>query len=481
MLSVHRSPYAGHWYPADAAALRELLANIDEKSRVRAASCPLKDALAFVVPHAGLVYSGTVAAAVYRYIHKSQPKRVIILGFSHSRRVRGIGIPDVDSYINPLGELVVDREAVDWLAGGIFRVMPEDELCDHSVEIQLPLLAASVPDTSLVPLYVGYLNQDQLAEAGRRIAGLAGNGTVILASSDFTHYWRAFHYTPFEVDGRIAERLEELDQRLMEAAGSLDPELFQRDLDSLNSTLCGYLPISLLLATLRAWAKEEVFQTTLDYQTSGELCGDYLHSVSYAALAYFPYSSFLLDLLEQQTLLSSARRTLEVWVRARNAGMRDLEGGSSLLALRTGVFVSLHRQGELRGCVGRIAGRKPLASSVADMAVAAASMDSRFTPLRPEELADCEIEISVLSPLKRIAAPDRFELGLHGVRLEVEDRCGVLLPQVALRGHWDRERFLAAVAQKAGLSPAAIHDPETRLHIFRAQVFAEQPEPTPGA
>ena len=476
MLSVHRSPYAGHWYPADAVELRELLAAINEKSRLRTWSCPLHGALAFVVPHAGLVYSGTVAASVYRYLQSWRPRRVVLLGFSHSRPLRGIGIPDIDSYLSPLGELALDREAADSFAGGFFRRMPEGELCDHSIEIQLPLLAASVPDARLVPLYVGHLSPEELAEAGRRIAGLAGNGTVILASSDFTHYGRAFHYTPFAVDDRIAERLEDLDERLMESAGSLDPESFRKDLESMGSTLCGYLPVSLLLATLRAWAREEVFQTTLDYQTSVELTGDYHHSVSYAALAYFPYSSFLLDSDDRQTLLSGARQTLELRVRDRSAAVNDIEGGSQRLALRTGVFVSLHRRGELRGCVGRIAGRGTLAASVPEMAVAAASLDSRFDPLRPEELPDCEIEISVLSPLKRIASPWDFELGVHGVRLQAKGRCGVLLPQVARRGRWDRERFLAAVAQKAGLSPDAIRDPETRIHIFRAQVFAEQRE-----
>ena len=476
MLSVHRSPYAGHWYPADAAELRNLLAEIDQRSRARAAACPLQGALAFVVPHAGLIYSGTVAAAVYRCLRDARPRRVVLLGFSHSRPLRGIGIPDLDCYAGPLGELAVDREAANSLAGGIFRPMPENALCDHSVEIQLPLLAGSVPEAHLVPLYVGHLSGDEFAEAAKRIAGLAGNGTVILASSDFTHYGRAFHYTPFEADDRIAERLEDLDQRLMEAAGSLDPAFFQRDLDTLHSTLCGHLPVSLLLATLRAWGREEVFQTTLDYQTSGEMTGDYGHSVSYAALGYFPYSSFLLDPMDQQTLLAGARRTLEHWVRDRDTRLHEIEGGSQRLALRTGVFVSLHRHGELRGCVGRIAGRNTLAAAVPEMAVAAASMDSRFTPLRREELADCEIEISVLSPLKRVDSAEDFELGVHGVRLEVNGRCGVLLPQVALRGHWDRGRFLAAVAQKAGLAPSAIHDPETRIHIFRAQVFAEQRE-----
>ena len=143
----------------------------------------------------------------------------------------------------------------------------------------------------------------------------------------------------------------------------------------------------------------------------------------------------------------------------------------------SGAFVTLNKQGELRGCIGNIIGQKPLYQTVRDMAIESATADPRFQPVTKEELKDINIEISVLSPLRKISDISEFELGRHGVIVKKGWNQGVFLPQVALETGWSKEEFLSNLcAHKAGLSPDAWKDPKTEIHIFSAIVFSEKQE-----
>lgn len=140
-----------------------------------------------------------------------------------------------------------------------------------------------------------------------------------------------------------------------------------------------------------------------------------------------------------------------------------------------GVFVSLHRQGRLRGCIGYLEAVKPLLQAVQEMAAAAAFHDPRFPPLRPEELPDLEIEISVLSPMRPIKNIEDIEVGKHGLYVQKGLERGLLLPQVATQYHWDRLTFLRQTCGKACLPQDAWKEPDTRIFVFTAEVFGEQP------
>lgn len=472
MTTAHVTPFAGSWYPARRAELETLLDTLFDASLQRTGDDLLPHPLAFVVPHAGLVYSGTVAAAAYRNLQAARPRRVFILGFAHSGGRPGVSIPDVTAFQTPLGEVEVDSAAVRALAASVpFAMTPEGRVCDHSVEIQLPLLQRAVPGTPVVPLYVGPLDARQRTAAAQALAQIVQPGDVLLASSDLTHYGRAFGYQPFPVDEDTPDRLRDLDYRAIEAAGSLDPKLFLASLRDTGATVCGYDPIALLLATLSLLDGEEIFQQTLDYQTSAEIAGGYEHSVSYGALGYFRADSFCLGPEDRQALLASAGETLR---RLRETGQRAAippAGAGTALRRRAGVFVSLHADGELLGCIGNFAGPQPLAEQVPEMALAAALDDPRFWP-HTRLPAALDVEISVLTPMKRIRDWTAFHLGRDGVVMEAEDRRGLLLPQVAHSGSWTPARFLDALAQKAGLPPGAYRDPQTRLSVFRAQVFS---------
>jgi MEMO1 family protein len=471
MASVHNSPYSGSWYPGAVPELQELLASVEEESRRRTGPALLPNPSGFLVPHAGLKYSGTVAAAVYRHIRAHRPERILLLGFSHHGGPRGVSLPDIEAYATPLGTMRVDGETVQHLlCHPVFHKAPEERVCDHSVEIQLPLLQQAAPDARIVPLYVGLLSDAERRGAADILAKIAGPRSLLVASSDLTHFGREFGYQPFRVDGQIAENLRNLDRDVMDAAGSLDCALFLETLRETGSTVCGRAPVALLLDTLARIGPEEIFQQTLDYQTSGEITGDFAHSVSYGALGYFPASSFLLGAEEQDLLLRAARDTLGRFTAAGDRRGVPPEHVTPPLTWRAGVFVTLHQAGKLRGCIGHPEGRETLARAVPELTLAAALDDPRFPPVSAAD-ADIDIEISVLTPLKRIAGRDAFRLHEHGAHLTCGTHCSLLLPQVTRDRDWSAAQFWDALARKSGRSGSIYDDTATRLHVFRAQVI----------
>jgi AmmeMemoRadiSam system protein B/AmmeMemoRadiSam system protein A len=470
---THASPYSGSWYPGEPAELKALLGELWDKSEERTGPCLLAGGCAFITPHAGLVYSGAVAAAVYRHVERERPQRVLLAGFSHRGSPPGIWIPKVDAYETPLGRVAVDRELVGALtAAEPFRKTAESKVCDHSIEIQLPLLQKAAPEARVVPLYVSHLEPEERQAAARKLAGCLTPGTVLIASSDLTHFGKAFHYEPFPVDSRVADKLRKLDYEVLEAAGSLREELFLETLRETGATVCGAGPIALLLATVRYLDRAgEIFQEVLDYQTSGEMTGDFHHSVSYGAAGFFPQAAFELNTQEQQAVLELARRTLAAYQKTGQGIVPSLPPtGLAGLARRAALFVTLHKNGELRGCLGRSAAFESIESVVPEMTMAAALEDSRFDPVSPSETG-LEIEVSILSPMKRIAGRGDFRVNEHGALLKAGGRQGLLLPQVATERGWSAERFFRALAEKAGAGPGVYSDPATRIYVFRAQVI----------
>jgi AmmeMemoRadiSam system protein A len=268
----------------------------------------------------------------------------------------------------------------------------------------------------------------------------------------------------------VGQQLLMLDSRVIEAAGSLDHTLFLDTLHELGSTVCGREPIALLLETLGFMTGEDVFQRTLDYQTSGDLTGDFEHTVSYGSLGYFRADSFRIDEEAQRALLTSARATLQ---RLSATGERKAippVAANPALARHAAVFVSLHRGRELFGCVGTVTAAEPLAEAVPNLTLEAALDDPRF-PRRASVPDELSIEISVLTPMKQIRDWRSFQIGRHGAYLELGERSALLLPQVASHGAFTQSSFLEALSRKACAGPGAYRDPRARLSVFLAQVI----------
>jgi AmmeMemoRadiSam system protein B/AmmeMemoRadiSam system protein A len=463
MLAAHKSPFSGQWYPEDGAELEFLLAERFAESERRTGSFLFSGALGYIVPHAAPAYSGTVAAAVYRSLREQRPERIVLLAFPHHGGLEGVVSPDAERISTPLGEVALDGD----FAG--FARAPEARVCDHSCEIQLPFLQQASPQSKLTALYVGRMDAAARSAAASRLAAAWRPGTVFLASSDFTHYGRSFGYVPFPADGSVAAHLHELDYTCMDAAGSLDSAFFLDIVGARQATVCGTGPIALLLDVLRGVAAGDVYQYVLDYQTSGEITGDYRHSVSYAALGYFPRAAFELDEADRTALLAAAAKTLD-GLRQTGERRTTMAAGSSALSLRRGAFVSLHHGGELLGCVGNCAGRNPLREDIGDLTLAAALDDPRFRSAASEQ-GPIDIELSVLTPFRRIRDTGEFRLGRHGAMLRLGNRSGLLLPQVAAEHGWSVEDFWRALAHKSSLFSRAWCDPKACVEIFEAQIF----------
>ncbi|PID38132.1 MAG: AMMECR1 domain-containing protein [Proteobacteria bacterium] len=183
----------------------------------------------------------------------------------------------------------------------------------------------------------------------------------------------------------------------------------------------------------------------------------------------------MLDAEQRAELLSVARRRLE---RHFDSGQPSVEVSDPALLRPAGAFVSLHRRAptagapRLRGCIGTFEERDPLVDTVERMTIAAATQDPRFSAVRAEELTELAIEISVLSPRRRVSA-EEVVVGRHGVFITLGSRRGVLLPQVATEHGWDRQTFLEHTCQKAGLPRDTWRDAQTQIEVFSAQVFGE--------
>ena len=175
----------------------------------------------------------------------------------------------------------------------------------------------------------------------------------------------------------------------------------------------------------------------------------------------------------RRELLRIAREAIRAGLRGRRYVPE--EPADPALRRPAGVFVTLHENGALRGCIGTFQSDRPLYRNVAEMAQAAAFEDPRFPPLRPEEFPRVDLEISVLSPMERVPDPREVQVGRHGLYIVQGPRRGVLLPQVAVEQGWDRETFLAQTCLKAGLPPDA-WSRGAEIYVFEAEVFGEKDE-----
>ena len=475
---VLTSTIPGRWYPDDAetlgAQMRRLLESVQAE--------PLPDAIALILPHAGFQYSGRTAAAGVKAAAGRGYTRLVVLGPSHAVDMPGcLSVPRATHAATPLGEIPLDEAFIERLLEAPFvREIPEANTREHSTQMVLPLLQAARQGFRLVPIVVGDCAPDTILRAAALLRQLVDHDTLVVVSSDFTHYGPNYNYLPFH--DRIPERLEQLDRGAFEAIRSLD---FRRFLDycrTTGATICGRAPIAILLAMLAPGTRAE----RVDYTTSGGVTGDYANSVSYLAIAFrgrweaadapSPVKTAL-GPGERRQLLELARAALEDHLRrgrvpeAADLGVR-VDGA---LTQPRGVFVTLRRDGRLRGCIGEILPRLPLDRAVIANAIHAGVDDWRFTPVTAEECGALTIEISVLTPPVPVDGPEAIRVGTDGVVLSKQGRSAVFLPQVATEQGWDRAQLLTELARKAGLPPDAWREGASFL-VFQAEVFGEDGE-----
>ena len=434
---VRPAAVAGMFYPQDARELAdEVAAHLDRTEEAPQAPGFPK---ALIVPHAGYVYSGPIAASAYDLLRPARGivKRVVILGPCHRVPVHGLALPRASAFATPLGRVPVDAEALHSI-----RDLPQvvesaaTHAEEHALEVQLPFLQRVLGEFSLVPLVVGDAAPGEVAEVLDRLWG--GAETLIVISSDLSHY-------------HAYDRAREIDRATVRAILDFDAGIS-------HEQACGATPVAGMLIAAR---RKNLATRLLDCRNSGDTAGDRRRVVGYASFALGPGGGSY-GAEHGRTLLRIARASIADALGTGHAGAPDTQ--ETWLRESRSTFVTLTRDGELRGCVGALEAQRPLAEDVADNARAAAFEDSRFEPLTLEEFARTGIEVSLLSTPKTLAFDDHADLlcklrrGVDGVILEHGEgtwgRRATFLPQV-WDGLPDPEQFIAHLRQKAGIAQGA--------------------------
>jgi AmmeMemoRadiSam system protein B/AmmeMemoRadiSam system protein A len=469
-LTVKPAGIAGSWYPDDPAVLTELIEGLLAEAEPPVVNGRLR---ALISPHAGYRYSGHSAAVGYRLLQGRQYRRILVLAPAHRGGFRGLSIAEVGAYRTPLGEVPLDLEAVRALRRSpLVGAWDEAHQGEHAIEIQLPFLQRGLaPGWRLLPILVGRMEDGDHAAAAELLRPWFDQDSLLLVSSDFTHYGWRFGYQPFPPDAQAAERLSTLDLGAFESIAGGDPEAFRAYRRETDITVCGAEPILILLELLPAGTGAEL----LDYATSGAQSGDYRHSVSYLSIGFFDLEERSLAPEHLQYLHRLAGYAVRESADPGNGALDGLQalvdGLPETLRAPGGAFVTLREQGRLRGCQGYVEPEFPLFEAVIRNGVNAARHDRRFRPVRAEELERLDLEVSVLTPPEPIASPQEYSPGLEGIVLEQDGKRAVFLPQVPTLAGWDREQTLTALAKKAGLPPDAWRQ-GARLSVFRTHEFA---------
>jgi len=470
---------AGSFYPAMEAELKRQLEDMFREAH-KLADPGIKSGekvRALIAPHAGYVFSGTVAASAYSCIPPdTEYENIFIIGSSHRVSFPGASIYTAGNYETPLGTVKVNTLLGKELTENskIFSFYNPAHSNEHSLEVQVPFLQYHLgKDISIVPIVLGTRSRKVCKDIAEALKPHFNEKNLFVISSDFSHY------PPFE-------EAEEIDRITVKALMTGDPDLFlqslgensEKNIEGLATSMCGWTS-GLVLLHLASFEPGLEFRHIM-YRNSGHSkYGDRSGVVGYHSVLLVDRkdegdkNNFSISHEDQQKLLDIARESISCYLDREKLPEIDKSGLSQVLNDQMGAFVTLNLKGNLRGCIGRFMPSDPLYETVRNMSLEAAFNDSRFQPLSKNELDEISIEISVLSPLKRIEDIDEIVLGRHGVYIKKGIRSGTFLPQVANNRDWTVTDFLGHISRdKAGLGWTGWKGAE--IYIYEAFVFGEE-------
>ena len=471
---AREAAFAGKFYPADKA---ELTAFVDKALAAAPASGTDLKVVAILAPHAGYDYSGRVAAYAYKAIAGSYDL-VVILSAAHTKQVKGAALLASGFYETPLGRVPVDEKLSRELmaADPLFTDDPAAHQNEHAVEVQLPFLQRRLKKPfKLVAAVMNTENLEDLLKIGITLAlKLKVRKALLVISSDMSHYPE--HETAHAVDRTLALVLQTMSAEYFRLS---DKILMSKGTPGLETCACGSSAITAGLEAAKQLGAGEFVK--LKYGDSyDEAPGiaeksrvvGYLSGVFVAKAKAEPYK-IKFDAGRKDLLLKTARAVIAE-VLAGSKPQAELEKTDYALNLPAAVFVTLTKNGALRGCIGTVEPQMPLLDAVKYAAVSAAFSDHRFVPLTKEELPVIKIEISALSRLERIVSAKNITPVRHGVVVRRAGSSGLFLPQV-----WEqipqKEAFLSELcSQKAGLPRDCWKDPKTELYTFTVEAFSEK-------
>src|SRR3989338_648307 len=492
---------AGQFYPADKDELSlkvENLLNAANPQLAASGSTTLATSEIFclISPHAGYDFSGPTAALGYKLIKGRPYKTVIILGPSHQYYFKGVSVYPAGKFQPPLGDLEVDSDFTQKIISPVVNAIeppsqnispersrtisfiPQAFEKEHSIEVQLPFLQKTLDDFKIVPILIGDADFQDLSYLADKLnkAILGRPDVLLIASTDLCH---SYDYQETEKADKLTLSYLEKMPAPLEAYEKLKDGSIQ---------MCGGLPVVSAILIAQSLGYNQI--KFLGHTNSAEVNGKKMKgmwTVGYlsalingsTSLTIKTGETAMLNDTQKARLLEIARKTIQEYV--TNGKKLDFSENDPQLNAINGAFVTIHKpeggglasnsqshkRGELRGCIGNIIGQKPLFETIRDMAIESATGDPRFEPVTKEELKDIEIEISVLSPLKKIEDMTEFQVGTHGVLVKKGWSQGVFLPQVAEETGWNKEEFLSNLFfHKAGLPADAWKDAKIRKKLL---------------
>jgi AmmeMemoRadiSam system protein B/AmmeMemoRadiSam system protein A len=435
-----RNPYvAGYFYPGSASELRATIARYVDKN------APKEEVVGLLVPHAGYQYSGPVTGATISRVKFKDT--FIIMGPSHSGLGKPFSVMPEGTWKTPLGNVEVDSELARKIIA-VSKYLEEDYQAhqeEHAVEVQIPFLQYFKPDVRIVPIILSNAEAAAYKEIGKDIARAIRElkrDAVILASGDMTHY---------ETQASASEK----DKKAVEAMLELNEDELTRRYQRLSISMCAYGPVVCLIS-----AAKELGATGAElvkYQTSGDTTGDYDAVVGYAGVIFKKAAINLITAL--------AKETVEVYIREG----REPPPPKNLtpeMKQKAGVFVSIHKRGALRGCIGTFEPQQEnVAEEIITNAISSATRDPRFSPIASEELKDLDYSVDVLTSPEPVDGESQLDPKRYGVIVEAGWRRGLLLPD--LEGVDTVGEQIDICRQKGGIGP----DEPVQLYRFEVKRY----------
>jgi AmmeMemoRadiSam system protein B/AmmeMemoRadiSam system protein A len=486
---VHHADGAGRWYPAEQAKLQAVVDAYVDTANVE----PIPGRIVgVIVPHAGYAYSGHVAGYAYRALREAgcADQTVVVIGDTHAGGGSAqIAVWAEGVFETPLGDIAVDETVAQAIVDADPRIQFDVDAFrdEHPVENQLPFIQTVCPGARIVPVVIRLPSlQSAQILADALVNGAENSAVLIVASTDLSHYH------PYAE----ARRIDEVALQAIVSLEASEVEYSPRRCSELGIpgqplTMCSEGAVMTALIAAKQMGADQA--TVLHYATSGDVpVGDRDQVVGYAAVALWdsqgaiePQSAYHLPAIAsgssepvalspaaQEELLALARRTAEEFLTTESFPPFDTDDEALLQPL--GAYVTYERDGELRGCLGRLEGDRPAYLNVQYAAAAAAVADSRFLPISGEELKELSIEVTLLYPMRQVESPSEIQIGRDGVMMRVGEKSGALfLPQVPLDEGWDLEDLLANLCRKAGLPDDAWQRPDARFYVFAGQWFGE--------
>lgn len=471
---IDRQPYAaGRFYSDDPVELRsnlaKLFANAVPKSQ--------KSVIAVISPHAGYVFSGEVAASAFNQIDNTKEyENIFVLASSHVKYLNGASVYFQGDYITPLGNVTVNtalaKELID--NNKLFSFDNEADANEHSLEVQLPFLQYHMKtDFKVVPIIIGTQSKKDCKAIAEILKPYFYNDkNLFIISTDFSHYPSYKNAVATDLATANALLLNSPKELLNTIERNADKGIY-----NLATSMCGWT--SVLTMLYMTHDNPGITISPILYKNSGDspygekdrVVGYYALAVSYNKAAQND-TEFNLTEKDKETLLHIARNTVDTYIQKSKVPEINSTLFSENLNTHCGAFVTLHKNGKLRGCIGRFKVDEPLYQIVQQMAIAASTQDTRFEPVKKDELNNIEVEISVLTPLKKIDSVDEIVLGKHGIYIKKGYSSGTFLPQVATDTGWSLEEFLGHCARdKARIGWDGWKDAE--IYIYEAIVFSE--------